>query len=361
MAQKILFNNLPDDDVLYDALLAKDSAYDGLVFVGVKSTGIFCRLSCSARKPKRENTTFFLTAKAAMESGFRPCLRCRPLAHLSRQDPLVSELMLVLEKADHTQEKLQESNLVEMGYDPSTVRRAFQRTFGMTFLEMARIRRLSHGAQHIAHGGSVLDAQLDAQFKSGSGFRLAFKQLLGQTPANVHKGAMLKADWLDTPIGAMLAIADAHALHLLEFHDRKALATEIKTLQKKSGAIISMGRFPAIDQIEAELQSYFSGNLSAFQTPLAKEGSPFYLQVWNALCQIPVGSTRSYAQVARIIDKPSAVRAVARGNGANKIAIVIPCHRVIGADGSLTGYAGGLWRKRWLLEHERRMAQQLAV
>ncbi|MCR3776264.1 methylated-DNA--[protein]-cysteine S-methyltransferase, partial [Pseudomonas aeruginosa] len=165
----------------------------------------------------------------------------------------------------------------------------------------------------------------------------------------------LKADWLQTPLGAMLAVADAQALHLLEFFDRPALSGELKRLQKSSGSSIGFGRFASIDRIEAELADYFGGTPVRFQTPLALNASAFTRTVWQALREVPCGSTQSYAGLARSIGSPSSVRAVARANGANQIAIVIPCHRVIGSDGSLTGYGGGLWRKRWLLEHERRM------
>lgn len=168
--------------------------------------------------------------------------------------------------------------------------------------------------------------------------------------------ALLSADWIDTPIGAMIAIADAHALHILEFAERRALPGEIRKLRKATGSRIAMGRHPPIDQIEAELKAYFTGEGAGFQTRIAGHGSPFQRQVWDALRAIPVGVSRTYGSLAAELNLPSSTRAVAGANGANQIAIVIPCHRLVGADGSLTGYGGGLWRKRWLLEHERRMA-----
>jgi len=164
----------------------------------------------------------------------------------------------------------------------------------------------------------------------------------------------LQADWLETPIGAMLAIADPYYLHLLEFFDRKALQTEIQRLQKTMNCAISFGRLSPINAIERELAAYFKGETAAFHTPFAPHGSPFAQKVWNALTRIPPGMTRSYKQLAQIINRPTAMRAVARANGANQIALIIPCHRVIGADGSLTGYSGGLWRKNWLISHEKR-------
>ena len=152
----------------------------------------------------------------------------------------------------------------------------------------------------------------------------------------------------------MLAVADDHALHLLEFFDRTALPTELKRLRQATRSAIGFGRTPIIERIEAELRAYFAGESTHFDTPLATHGSPFTRIVWDALMAIPAGSTRSYAEIAMAAGRPTATRAVARANGANQIAIVIPCHRVIGSDGSLTGYGGGLWRKDWLLRHERK-------
>lgn len=218
MSDAALFLPLPDDDTLYAALLARDPAYDGFAFVGVKSTGVFCRLTCPARKPKRENTLFFDSIKGCVEAGFRPCLRCRPLERLGTQGPLVSDLLQRLGR--QPQRRWFEDDLAALGYDPSTVRRAFKREFGVTFLEMARLRRLGQVAERLSSGARVIDAQLDASFDSDSGFRSAFARLLGEPPSQLRGRELLKADWLQTPLGAMLAVADAQALHLLEFFDR---------------------------------------------------------------------------------------------------------------------------------------------
>ena len=155
----------------------------------------------------------------------------------------------------------------------------------------------------------------------------------------------------------MLAVADPHALHLLEFFDRKALPAELTRLRERTRSTISFGRAAPINQVEAELRAYFDSRSAIFSTVLARTGSAFTQRVWQELMAIPPGVTRSYAELAAGLGRPSAARAVARANGANQVAIVVPCHRVIGADGTLTGYGGGLWRKRWLIEHERKMAE----
>ena len=347
----------PNDDILYKALIARDDAFEGRAFVGVTSTGIFCRLTCPARKPKRENCLFFENQGAAIAAGFRACKRCRPMAPKTEADPIVVKLMDALD-ADPGKRR-RETDIRALGVDPSTARRAFRRTYGATFLEIARAARIRAGANAQKNGARVIDAQIDAGFESASGYRAAFTRLLGDAPAAFAGETRLKADWIDTPVGAMIAVADDRALHLLEFFERKALAAEMNRLKKATRGPIAAGRTPLTDQIEAELGAYFSGDTATFKTPLALHGGDFTRSVWTALRKIPVGVTRSYQDVATEIGRATATRAVARANGANQIAIVIPCHRVIGADGSLTGYGGGLWRKNWLIEHEATMRRRL--
>jgi AraC family transcriptional regulator of adaptative response/methylated-DNA-[protein]-cysteine methyltransferase len=344
-----------NDDVLYYALLARDPTYDGFAYVGVTTTGIFCRLTCAARKPKRENVVFLETAAECLHAGFRPCQRCRPMTGADAPESGVTMLLDALDR--EPERRWYEADISRMGFEPSTVRRAFKRRFGMSFLEMARLRRIGIAAERLTTGESVTDAQLDAGFESNSGFRAAVTRLLGEAPARLRGKSMLKADWIETPIGPMIAIADAHALHILEFLQRKALPAEVRKLQAATGSAIVLGRSAPIDQIAAELAAYFEGKSSTFETRLAPQGSPFARQVWDALQKIAAGTTASYSGLAASIGNPAAVRAVGSANGANPIAIAIPCHRVVGASGELTGYGGGVWRKRWLLEHERRMAQ----
>lgn len=341
---------LPSDDTLYAALLARDPSYDGNAFVGVRSTGIFCRLTCPARKPKRENCTFYSTPTASIDAGFRPCKRCHPMHSMIPDDPSVRDLLTRLDKEPtHRWSEVQVSNL---GYDPSTIRRAFKRTFGTTFLDLARSRRLQAGFTTLTDGGQVIDAQLEAGFESASAFRAAFAKMVGINPSAFAQAALLRADWFQTDLGPMIAVADNTHLHLLEFADRKALPKELKRLQTSAGGI-GLGSTAPMEQAKAELNHYFAGTSSTFQTPLALHGTSFTKSVWHALREIPAGHTQSYAALAQQMDHPTATRAVARANGANQIAIMIPCHRIIGADGNLTGYGGGLWRKRKLIDLER--------
>lgn len=163
----------------------------------------------------------------------------------------------------------------------------------------------------------------------------------------------LTASWIETPLGCMLAIADDTALCLLEFLDKPGLEPEIGKLQSTLNAAISLGSNWVLESVKQALRRYFSGELEQFDTPLRVFGSHFQQQVWGVLRQIPYGKTRSYGEQAAAIGKPTACRAVARANAANRIAIIVPCHRIINANGELGGYAGGVQRKRWLIEHEK--------
>jgi len=346
-----MLTDLPDHDILYEALVARDPAYDGRAYVGVTTTGVFCRLTCPARKPNPDNCQFFGSVAECLQAGFRPCLKCRPVAPSANADPAIRLLLDAFK--DRVGHRWTEGDVVALGLDPSTVRRAFKRQFGVTFLEIARLDRIRSGIETLADGGRVIDAQLDAGFESPGAFRAAMARLLGQPPSAFLTDSLLRIDWIETPLGPMVAVADTRSIHLLEFVDRKALARQLKTLKARSKGSIGLGRTAATEQLARELSDYFNARSPEFTVPVTLHGSAFAVSVWNELRRIPAGTTLSYGEVARALGRPSATRAVARANGANQIAIVVPCHRVIGQDGSLTGYGGGLWRKQKLIEIER--------
>lgn len=345
------------DEVLkqkyYKAMLDKDSGYEGVFFVGVKSTGIFCRPVCSARKPKFENCEFYQTAEQALLASYRPCLRCRPLSHPSQVSDLVRELVEAVEL--NPEKRWKNQDFQQMSVDASTARRQFKKRFGMTFVQYARARRMGIAMKQIRSGDAVIDAQLNTGYESSSGFRDAFSKIMGAAPSrkNVQHN-VLKAHWLDTPLGPMIAIADEERLYLLEFVDRRGLEREVEKMRKKLQAVILPGMSDPIDSIKSELEFYFAGKLNKFSTPLELLGSEFQQMAWQALIDIPYGQTRSYLEQAKFIQRPTAFRAVARANGANQIAIVIPCHRIINSSGDLGGYGGGVARKQWLIDHEKK-------
>jgi AraC family transcriptional regulator of adaptative response/methylated-DNA-[protein]-cysteine methyltransferase len=208
----------------------------------------------------------------------------------------------------------------------------------------------------VRKGVNVLDTQLDHGFESSSGFREAFGRLFGTAPSRSSGVHCLLSRWIESPLGAILALADDDGLHVFDWVDRRGLEREIMRLRARTRFAIVPGPHPILDQAECEIGEYFAGRRKVFTLPLAHRGTDFQRRVWEALLQIPAGETRSYAEIARRIGEPKAVRAVARANGDNYRGIIIPCHRVIGSDGSLTGYGGGLARKQWLLDHERSMA-----
>ena len=336
-------------DRYYEALLTRDPDFEGVFYVGVRTTGVFCRPTCPARKPKLENCEFFASASAALHAGYRPCLRCRPLSHPNEMPEVVRRLVEAVER--EPERRWRERDFRELGVDVSTARRAFKRRFGMTFVGYARARRMGLALQTVRNGGSVITAQQEAGYESGSGFRDACNRSIGTAPSSAE-GPALTAAWLDTPLGPMLAVATDEAVVLLEFVERRGLETELRRLRAR--APIVPGSHAVLASMGAEIAEYFAGERSEFATNFEPLGSEFQHAVWRELRRIPPGETRSYAQVAAALGRPTAFRAVAQANGANQLAIVIPCHRVVNSDGSRGGYGGGVLRKEWLLEHERR-------
>jgi AraC family transcriptional regulator of adaptative response/methylated-DNA-[protein]-cysteine methyltransferase len=342
---------------MYQALLQRDTAFEGVFFVGVKTTKIFCRPTCSAKKPKFENVEYFPTTSDALYAGYRPCLRCSPLDRDKAPPALVKALRERVEQS--LADRITGSELRTLGIDPSTARRQFQRYYGMTFQAYQRARRMGLAFSEIRNGESVIAAQVRTGYESASGFWDAFKKIFGTPPSHSEQIQCLYARWIETPLGAMVALANRDGLCLLEFVDRRGLEREILLLRRQTDSVILPGNNHHLDQITKELRDYFSGRCMHFSVPFFSMGSAFEKSVWKLLEKIPPGKTRSYAELAKEIGNPKAVRAVGRASGKNCLALVIPCHRVIRADGNLCGYGGGLWRKKWLLEHER--AQQRSV
>ncbi len=343
---------LPSFETMYRALVNRDSTFEGIFFVGVRTTGIFCRPTCTAKKPARENVDFFATPSQALHGGYRPCLRCHPMDPGKRPPKLIERLRGEVERAPDG--RLTDKELAAMAIDPSTARRQFKRHYGMTFQAYHRARRLGLALREVRRGGRVDEAKNGSGFESASGFREAFTRVFGDPPTAAKSRAPIFAERIETPLGAMVAVADDEGLRLLEFADRRALEGELSILRKRLRTNIVPGEHPHLQTIRSQLADYFSGRKLEFDIPLAPVGSAFQRRAWKILRSIPVGETRSYSWMARQLGDENARRAVGRANGTNMICIVIPCHRVIRADGTLCGYGGGLWRKKWLLDHERR-------
>ncbi len=340
----------PSFDQLYQAFSARNRDYDGLYFIAVKTTRIFCRPVCPARTPLAKNVEFFRTTKESLEAGYRPCLRCRPMDMGVKPPDWVRQVFQRID--DQPNLPLRDRDLREMGIEPERVRRWFKANYGMTFQGYHRSRRMGLALRQMKGGADAVEAAMHQGYESDSGFREAIEKILGEPPSRADQIKTLTCRWIETPVGPMMAAADDRGLCLFEFADPKRLEMQIGRIRRTFQAALIPGDHPILDQTEREMAEYFRGERTEFTIPLNHQGTPFQMTVWNALLQIPYGQTASYGEQARRIGDPKAVRAVAAANGANRIAIIIPCHRVIASTGALHGYGGGLWRKQKLLELE---------
>ncbi|MBD8018033.1 bifunctional transcriptional activator/DNA repair enzyme AdaA [Kaistella pullorum] len=341
------------NEIMYQASFAKNPEFEGVFWMGVKTTGIFCRPTCTARKPKFENVEFFNTTKEAILKGYRPCKVCKPLEN--PDETPVGIQSLLNELAADPSLKLKDYDLVVRGLEPATVRRWFLKHHGITFHAFQRMFKLNSAFKKLNSGENVTAAAFDSGYESLSGFNDSFKNIFGVSPKNSKSEKVVDLKRIETPLGTMIACADDNGICMLEFSDRKALPTELKEISKHFNANIIQGENPHFKILEQELGEYFAGKRQIFTVPLSLVGTEFQKKVWEVLRGIPYGTTRSYQQQANILGNPKAVRAVANANGLNKISIIIPCHRVIGTNGTLTGYGGGIWRKQKLLELEQAM------
>ncbi len=342
-----------DIDKYYQALVDRDSRFVGIFYVGVKTTGIFCIATCRARKPKRVNVEFYTEVKELLQNGYRPCKVCNPTRNVG--EPPDEVLIAIQMVRDHPEHRVQDDALKAAGIAPEKLRRWFKQHHGITFQAYQRMIRVNSAFRALQKGSSVTHSAFDAGYDSLSGFGYTFKALTGVAPEASKEKSVILIHSVPTPLGPMFAAATDQGICLLEFTDRSALEAELGDLQKRLNAIILGGENAHISQLEKELAEYFAGKRKSFDVALHMPGTDFQQSVWRALLKIPFGETRSYKEQARRIQKPTAIRAVGTANGQNRISIVVPCHRVVGSNGSLTGYGGGLERKRWLLEHEKKM------
>jgi AraC family transcriptional regulator of adaptative response/methylated-DNA-[protein]-cysteine methyltransferase len=326
-----------------------DPGYDGVFFFAVRTTGIVCRPSCPSR-PMIENVEFFDSLEAALAAGYRPCKRCRPELANGRTPEWIASLMnKVFTGSDG---RVAGKDIKAAGLSPERVRRWFKRNMGMSFAEWSRARRMGMAHNSLKTGAPLDEAAMGHGYESHSGFREAFEKTFGMAPGQARAGDCLRVAVIAGPLGPMLAAADERALCFLEFVAEVDMARIYRELKEIFQLPLVPGTNTVLKKLESELAEYFAGQRKNFTTPLRTKGTSFQEKVWEQLRKIPSGATTSYGDVARRIGRPSAVRAVARANAANRICILIPCHRVIAASGAISGYAGGVWRKRKLLEIE---------
>jgi AraC family transcriptional regulator of adaptative response/methylated-DNA-[protein]-cysteine methyltransferase len=340
---------LPPIAEMERAYLSRDPAYSGVFFVAVRTTGIFCRPTCRVRSPLPKNVEFFATAAEALFAGYRPCKRCRPM-DMDDQPDWAAELLAEVEA--NPRARFSESDLRARGKDPATVRRHFLRNYGMTFQAYTRARRLSSALSSIRDGTAIDSTVFQSGYESHSGFREAFAKAFGCPPGNGRQRDCVSLSWLPSPLGPLIAGATHEGVCLLEFSDRRMLESQFRRVAKLFGLPVAPGTNPHLELLKKELTAYFEGALQKFTVPLIYPGTDFQQRVWQQLLRVPYGETRSYHDIASAVGSPAAVRAVGTTNGLNRIAIVIPCHRIVNKNGDLGGYGGGLRRKQFLLNLE---------
>lgn len=330
-------------DEMRTAWHRRDRAFDGLFVFGVKTTGIFCKPSCPSQ-PRLENIEFFSSVGEAVRAGYRPCKRCRPENYNGAPPEWVAMLMA------RAKDRMSGADLRGLGIAPEKARRWFRRNYGMTFAAWQRGLRLSTAYTQIRRGEDLDDVILGNGFESHSGFRSAFGKVFETTPRKAAE--CLKVALIETPLGPMLAAVNERAVVLLEFADRRGLERSYADMKKRFGIPAVPGENEITKQLRRELAEYFDAKRRDFSVGCELRGTEFQERVWRELMRIPFGETRSYLEVAKLVDRPGAVRAVARANATNRLYLLVPCHRVIGHDGKLSGYGGGLARKKRLLEME---------
>ncbi len=345
-------DNLPDHKTMYTALVKKDSAFEGIFFAGVKTTGIFCRPTCTAKKPKRENVEFFAAAKVALSHGYRPCKVCHPVSLYGESPSWLKEFLNEIE--NNPAVRITAAELRKKNIEPTRIRRWFKKHHGITFQSYLRALRLNRAFGQIKHNEKIIDSAFDSGYESLSGFAEAFKKKTGFSPSVSRSEKIISITRILTPLGPMFAGAVDEGICLLEFTDRRMLETQMSTLQKKLKARLIPGGSRYFADLERQLKEYFNGDRKKFDIPLSLPGSEFQLRTWGILRSIPYGKTCSYEEQASAMGQPNAVRAAARANGENRISIIIPCHRVIAKNGKLAGYGGGLWRKQYLIDMEKK-------
>ena len=343
---------IPTDQDAWAAFERRDRSWDGRVIGAVKTTGIYCKPSCPARRPKRENVIFYPDAASALSAGFRPCLRCRP-DQVGREEEAVARAVRLLDTAEET--PTLNAVAAAVGYAPHHFQRLFTRLIGVSPAAYWRGLRARRAERHLKDGERVTDVIYDAGYSAPSRFYADAKERLGMTPAawrDGGRGETVRWTTVDSALGNLLVAATGKGICRLTFDDSEASLRRLfpnADIVRDDGAMANLveGALAAISQPSR-----------AHELPIDVAGTAFQEAVWRELRKIPSGETRSYAEIAAAIGQPKAVRAVGTANGDNHVAVLIPCHRVIRSDGTLGGYAGGLDRKQKLLEAEGVMSRQ---
>lgn len=341
-----------ETEVLWKAVQARDARFDGAFVFGVKTTGIFCRPSCTAKPAKRENVEFFDGIERAEFSGFRACLRCKP-KQAERTDPQVEAVLRALDViTDDTEISLDDLS-TQLGLSPSHLQRTFKQIVGVSPKKYAEVKRVERFKDELRGGSDVVTAMYEAGYGSSSRLYEKAAEKLGMTPAVYKKGGIgMKINYVitDCELGKLLVARTKRGICSVTFgDDEQSLSADLgKEFPNAEIDEDAEGLKNAVDSII----KYLAGKNKRLVLPLDLQATAFQLQVWDFLRQIPYGETRSYSEVAEAIGDKKKVRAVAQACAKNRVAVVIPCHRVVASDGKLSGYRWGVRRKKQLLENE---------
>ncbi|GHU82755.1 bifunctional transcriptional activator/DNA repair enzyme protein Ada [Clostridia bacterium] len=336
-----------DDKTKWEAVINNDSAYDGKFYYAVKSTGVFCKPSCKSKTPLPMNVEYFASVAAAIQEGFRPCKRCRPdLLNYQPQLEIAEDVKRIIDSFHGEREQLIEQ-LANIGVSPHRLSEIFKEHFGLTPNQYADNLKIQSAKRQLANTvPPILDIAFSLGFDSLSAFYSFFRKHTQMTPkefrdvsvygqATLHKYSAA----YDSEFGKILISSDGESITGIQF----AITSETVTTTTSNRLT---------DIAAAQLEEYFAHKRKKFDLPIHPAGTEFQRHVWDGLCSVPYGETRNYKQVATAIGNPNASRAVGMANNKNPILVVIPCHRVIGSNGSLLGYAAGLDVKKKLLDLE---------
>lgn len=352
------YNNLPEPETCWQAVLHRDSSFDGIFYYAVRSTGIYCKPSCSSRTPRQSQVAYYSNPEAAEAAGFRACKRCQPDRSVTSMDELIARACARLDQAA---ERISLEELShELGISPYHLQRVFKAKVGLSPRQYAAARRLERFKSESRHAQDVSSAQYAAGFGSARSLYEHADSQLGMTPAAYRQGGagtLIQYALLACPFGQLLVAATAKGLCAVRFgDDAQAL---IESLRQEFPAASLEPTTAGLETWLEMFRAYFAGAPLPADIPLDVWGAPFRLRVWEALRAIPFGQTWSYARVAASIGQPKAVRAVANACAANPVALVTPCHRVVRSDGGLGGYRWGVARKQQLLEKERFAVEEI--
>ncbi len=347
-----------DSSARWQAVLNRDPAADGIFYYGVQSTGIYCRPTCPARRPRPANVSFFASGEDARQAGFRACLRCQP-DEVSARQAAVAEIQRLVESADRPPTLSELGRAV--GFSPFHLQRVFKQATGLSPKQYATAHRARRLRTDLIGSSTVIEATYEAGFGSSRAAYQAAATELGMSPGAYKKGGhgqRIAYALADSPLGRMLVAATERGVCTVRFGDDEGLVAELRAEFPRA---LLVQDEDAVEPHVAAVGEHLAGRGPSLDLPLDLVATDFQKRVWAALKEIPYGETRTYAQIAEMIGQPGAARAVGRACALNPVALAVPCHRALGSGGKLTGYRWGLERKRILLNQERARGLTAAV